>query len=63
MFTRGTGILTHSQMTLFPQGGGAFENAFSWCVYNSNVTMVFVGDIFQIFLISGDPNYPGKLYP
>jgi len=22
-----------------------FENAFSWCVYNSNVTMVFVGDI------------------
>ena len=27
-----------------------FEFAFSWCVYNSNVTMVFVGDISNWYL-------------
>jgi hypothetical protein len=47
-------------------GGGAPVRFRVQLVQITPLTMVFVGginDIFQIFLISGDPKYPGKQYP
>ena len=47
-------------------GGGAPVRFRVQLVQITPITMVFVGginDIFQIFLISGDPKYPGKQYP
>jgi len=44
-------------------GGGAPVRFRVQLVQITPITMDFVGDIFQIFLISGDPKYPGKQYP